>query len=486
MNDQMFRGDEELVILRPSETERTYAEFVRCFVDEGIYFPFGERDELPEGLPEDLGRVKCLMMDAKTRTILESGSAATVLRRFMEEGGQVYVPDPKIQVGGALGYFAAMHNVQRVICCSGLTPRHPKMLERMRGRDEAKLVTAWRSAAVEEFRQYEGMKHYFGDPIGFITLRACDEAADFFHDPSYLEPGDRYLSAHYLSFGTAQGERTGGRYLLKFHERTGRKDILDQVVAYERKPKLWRQDGVHLNMDLHVPEGMDPNKPPKRILDNAWIWPEAGADLGDTWGYLSKVTGDPSWAEMAVRHVTKAFLWLYNPANGLIMHIGRPGGPDLRSAPWGRGIAWYLYSVRGLLDDLPESHPARPELCRILKTVLDGLLRYQDEYGLWHNVVDASVVDSRPCASATSRFLHVYARAYNKGWLRDERIPEMVEKAWVGLKTKIWENGLIAFCVGTSYSLSRQVYLSRPHHTFRSSRSEMLINWMERERMKSV
>src|SRR5690606_2691656 len=122
-------------------------------------------------------------------------------------------------------------------------------------------------------------------------------------------------------------------------------------------------------------------------------------------------------------------------------------------------------------------------LVAILQTILDGLLPRQDGSGLWSNVIDAAREESRPCSSATSRIMHVYARAWHQGWLRDPRIPEMVEKAWHGLLTKIWETELVAYCVGTSYGLSRQVYLARPHHTFRCSRSELLICWMERQRM---
>lgn len=486
MQDIKFTGDDELIILRTAQDDRVYREFVYCFVDEAVCFPFGADDALPDRLPDDLKPVKCIMMDQPTRTALEQGPMSEVLRTFVAEGGFIFVPDPHMPVGGSLGYLTAMHNVQRVICCSGLTARHPAMLKRLRTRDESVWLSAWRSAAESELRQYEAMGHFFGDPVGFMTLRACDEAAAFFEDPSFLEPGDRYMHAHYASYGSGRGEHTGGRYLLGYAQRSGERSIADHVLNHAHRVRHWELDGVFLNLDITAPEGADPTRPPERILANTWTWPETAGMVGETWGSLSKATGDPKWMERAATHVTKAFQWLYHPGNGLIMHVGRPNGPDLRSAPWGRGISWYLCAVRGLLNDLPADHDARPELVRILSVILDGLLRYQDEYGLWRNVLDAAPQDSRPCASATSRFLQIYARAFHRGWLRDPRIPDMVERAWVGLTTKIWNTGLIAVCVGTSYSLSRQTYLARPHHTFRASRSEMLINWIERQRMLKV
>jgi len=135
---------------------------------------------------------------------------------------------------------------------------------------------------------------------------------------------------------------------------------------------------------------------------------------------------------------------------------------------------------------MPDAHPRRADLCRMLQLNLEGLLRVQDRFGLWHNVLDADPADSRPCSSATSQVLRLYARAYYKGWCRDPRIPPMLEKAWLGLKTKIWENRLLSYCVGTSYSLSRQCYLARPHDSFRACRSAILHAWIELQRMRAV
>lgn len=76
--------------------------------------------------------------------------------------------------------------------------------------------------------------------------------------------------------------------------------------------------------------------------------------------------------------------------------------------------------------------------------------------------------------------------AYWKGWLRDNRVPAMVERAWLGLKTKVWQDEMIAVCVGTAFSLCRQKYLSRLHDSMRTSRSELLLNWMELQKMRAA
>jgi rhamnogalacturonyl hydrolase YesR len=135
---------------------------------------------------------------------------------------------------------------------------------------------------------------------------------------------------------------------------------------------------------------------------------------------------------------------------------------------------------------MPADHPRRGDLIEMLRLNLEGLLRVQDRHGLWHNVLDASPADSRSCSSATSQFIRIYAGAYHKGWLKDARIPPMIEKAWLGLKTKIWDYRYLGYCVGTSYALSRQCYLSRPHDSFRPCRSGILHAWIEIQRMRAA
>jgi rhamnogalacturonyl hydrolase YesR len=75
-----------------------------------------------------------------------------------------------------------------------------------------------------------------------------------------------------------------------------------------------------------------------------------------------------------------------------------------------------LYGIRGLLEDLPASHPARPALCRMLAEELEGLLNFQDEQGLWRNVIDAPPAYSRQDSCIT--------------WIINDRV-------WAGLVERV-------------------------------------------------
>jgi hypothetical protein len=65
--------------------------------------------------------------------------------------------------------------------------------------------------------------------------------------------------------------------------------------------------------------------------------------------------------------------------------------------------------------------------------------------------------------------LAVLARAGYRGWLRHDALPEVCERAWRGLKTRLWRGLPIGHCDGTPSMASRQSYLSWPHTKFLGS-----------------
>jgi rhamnogalacturonyl hydrolase YesR len=234
-------------------------------------------------------------------------------------------------------------------------------------------------------------------------------------------------------------------------------------------------------MDLQAPAGSPRETPPPAVRDRAWVWCETAGNLGDSLPPLSRVTGDSRFAERAIRQVLTTHRWCFAPELSLWYHVGRPTGPERRSVPWGRGNGWFLYGLRGLLEDLPAGHPARAELSAALAAGLEGLLRCQGPHGLWHNVLDATDGSSREETSGAWMIVNTYARAWWRGWLRDERIPPMVERAWQGLKTRLWRGLPLAHCTGTSYMFDRQAYLARPQTRFLGH--PLLLALIERRRM---
>jgi hypothetical protein len=478
-----------LLILAPAAPCAVYTQYIRQFVDFGVHFPFTDSFALPNELPADLSGIRCVLIDPARRDEFAKEPLAARLLEFARGGGHLFWPDPKTPAGGATGDLLVRHSVSRIINTAGLPMRDPAMIARLQAVDDATLVAACKGSTADELGQYMRMKDFFPDPVGMWTLPTAIEAAEFFGDPTLAEPVWAHIAEHYRGMDR-QPDRHGTQHFLDYAAKTGDQKPLEHLVALCNAPnpwpRLWRKGEVFLNCDLHVPDGSDPDRPPESLLQNAWVWPETNLWVGETYATVSRFTGEARWLDRALAHVLGAHRWLFEPKSALYWHVGRPDGPDLRSAPWARGNSHFIWGVRSILNLMPENHPKRRELCELLRMNLEGLLRVQGADGLWLNVLDASPADSRPCSSASSQFVRIYARAYARGWLRDARIPPMVERAWKGLQTKIWEGRFLGWCVGTSHGLNRQVYLARPHDSFRPTRSAILSAWMEIQKMRAA
>lgn len=92
--------------------------------------------------------------------------------------------------------------------------------------------------------------------------------------------------------------------------------------------------------------------------------------------------------------------------------------------------------------------------------------RWQTPWGLWYNVLDAAEPETRLDTCGAWMFIAVYARAYWKGWLRDPRIPPMCERAWQGLKSRLWRGLLVGQACGTGQLPGRELYFGRAHTKF--------------------
>ncbi len=457
----------------PCTTDTPYNAWVEAFLDEGIWFDFDRDHRLPAALPDTLDGFLCVMIPFERRDEFASGPAAERLLAFQRQGGYVFRPPPGVEDPVRLRGW-----VLRVIATAGLTQRHLELLRRLQTEDDQRLIDWWRATLPRqaEVLMAQDAGWAWGDPVAYHLYWPAELLAETYGDPSLLDPVWECVR---MGLDPARWPRPvscGKRFALKYGELTGDRSVLERLQREVRRSphqqgcgesrRHWMLDGVRLNMDLEAPADVDLAAPPPRVRDQAWVWCEVAGSMGDGLAYLSRVSGDPAYADAAILQVLTTHRWNFAPDIGLWYHVGRPTGPERRGAPWGRGNGWMLYGIRGLLEDLPAGHPARPELVGALRDGLEGLLRWQGPYGLWHNVLNADERTSRQDSCTAWMFVNVYARAYRKGWLRDERIPEMCERAWRGLKTKLWRGLPIAHCSGTPYMFSRQAYLSWPHSKF--------------------
>lgn len=168
--------------------------------------------------------------------------------------------------------------------------------------------------------------------------------------------------------------------------------------------------------------------------------------------------GEPFYAEYARRFLTgkeqkkafddiaKQFLLVgkhtYDPATGLYRHAWDESKKQFwadkktgQSAhAWGRAMGWYIWGLVDALEEMPADHPKRAELVALLKSVADGVVKYQDpETGLWYQVMDEPGREGNYLeATCAAMFAYNLLRANRLGLL-DDSYRAAGEKAYNGI-----------------------------------------------------
>ncbi|MGY5355874.1 glycoside hydrolase family 88/105 protein [Wenyingzhuangia sp. IMCC45467] len=100
---------------------------------------------------------------------------------------------------------------------------------------------------------------------------------------------------------------------------------------------------------------------------------------------------------------------------------------------WGRSMGWWFMALVDVLDFVPEDHPKRPQLINMVKGLVTVLPKYQDDNGLWYQVLDqGDKAGNYHEASVSSMFMYAIAKAVNKGYVA-KKYKKVAEKAYDGL-----------------------------------------------------
>jgi unsaturated rhamnogalacturonyl hydrolase len=141
----------------------------------------------------------------------------------------------------------------------------------------------------------------------------------------------------------------------------------------------------------------------------------------------------------------------------------RPDGlyrhSPLTDAAWGRGNAFPALGMALTLSDLPKTDPVYDRILLAFRNQMSALAQFQDEGGMWHEVIDepASYAET----SATSMIAFSMLRGVRNGWL-DKAYQARVDRAWRGVLSRIASDGtLIEVCESTNKQKTRDDYLHR-------------------------
>ena len=238
---------------------------------------------------------------------------------------------------------------------------------------------------------------------------------------SFARPSQSSLAAHMLL--TELARRTGDERAKKLVVRAANSGLTDAGELREFMPL---NGGWSDSLFMDVP-----------------ILAQAGA-----------LTGDRRYFDMAARHVAFMQQIVLRP-DGLYRHQAST------DAAWGRGNAFPALGLALTLSEFPADHPAYPRLLASFTQHMAMLARFQDENGMWRNVID------RPGAyaeySATAMIGAAMLRGIRRGWLDAQTYQPLVDRAWQAILLRTSADGrLVDVCESTgTRGLTYEDYLRR-------------------------
>lgn len=135
----------------------------------------------------------------------------------------------------------------------------------------------------------------------------------------------------------------------------------------------------------------------------------------------------PEWFDVVTHQVILVHEKTVDPKTGLMYHAWdeskeqRWSNPETGQSPnfWSRAMGWYVMAIVDILDYLPENHPDRPQLIKILNEEIDALLKVADsKTGLWYQVLDQGGHEGNYIeASGSCMYTYAMAKAANKGYI---------------------------------------------------------------------
>jgi rhamnogalacturonyl hydrolase YesR len=166
------------------------------------------------------------------------------------------------------------------------------------------------------------------------------------------------------------------------------------------------------------------------------------------------LTGERRYFDMAARHFEFMQKIVRRP-DGLYRHQAST------DAAWGRGNAFPALGLALTLSEMPKDHPAYDRMLTSFRQHMSALSRFQDENGMWRNVIDRP--GAYPEYSATAMIATALVRGIRYGWLDRAMYQPLVDRAWNAILQRTGSDGrLVDVCESTgTRGLTEEGYLHR-------------------------
>ena len=149
---------------------------------------------------------------------------------------------------------------------------------------------------------------------------------------------------------------------------------------------------------------------------------------------------------------------------------------------WGRGNGFAVLGLAETLTYLPQSHPLYADILLMYQKLLNGLLKYQDLSGCYHQVI--TLPGSYQELTSTSMIGYGIARGIKLGLLDQSYLPTLAS-LWSGAKARITQTGyVIDGCTGTGALETEHDYIVREALNGYDDRTGSLALWFAVEMMQ--
>jgi unsaturated rhamnogalacturonyl hydrolase len=183
-----------------------------------------------------------------------------------------------------------------------------------------------------------------------------------------------------------------------------------------------------------------PDNPEKPL----WWWCDALFMGPPVFTKLSRAASDRKYLDFMDRQWWITSGLLYSPSNHL--YFRDKSFLDKHEANgysifWSRGNGWVFAGLAKVLAEMPKDYPSRAKYVTQFKEMAEALASLQGTDGLWRpGLLDADAYPL-PENSGSAFFVFGFAYGINSGILDRAKYQPVVQKAWAGLLSHIYEDG---------------------------------------------
>lgn len=171
----------------------------------------------------------------------------------------------------------------------------------------------------------------------------------------------------------------------------------------------------------------------------------------------AKEFNSPEWFDVAAAQAKMVYEKTIDQETGLPVHAWDESrqqkwcDPETGKShyPWSRAVGWYTMALLDILENLPDNHPDKDNLAKILSDICEALLKVRDtDKGLWYQVLNQGGREGNYLeGSGSAMYVYVFAKGARLGYL-DQKYKTIADDAFTDLLNELItvdEKGLVTF-----------------------------------------